>query len=187
MLFRSTGDYQFAPEDELELPSADVERATIPSTTTIIDQLPASIAETDRKHEVINQAIKQAITNIPELNLSYKDYLDGDLTENIVEMIDTGSTGRQTNAPGPGDFDYMARLDRSVLNDPTKKQRIIDALLTAFGKADEINDNTKLNQTGGLRRNESKVGENQVDDKSVIVNGTLRLKKVAEPDRKSVV
>jgi hypothetical protein len=174
-----TGDYQFAPEDELELPSTNVERTTIPSTTTIIDQLPAGMAETDHKHEVINQAIKQAITSIPELNLSYKDYLDGDLTENIVEMIDTGSTGRQTNAPGPGDFDYLARLDRSILNDPTKKQRIIDALLTAFGKADEINDNTKLNQTGGLRRNEDKVGENQVDNKSVIVNGTLRLKKVS--------
>ncbi len=174
-----TGDYQFAPEDELELPSTNIKEITIPDTTVIIDQLPANMAETDRKHEVINQTIKQAITNIPELNLSYKDYLDGDLTENIVEMIDTGSTGRQTNAPGPGDFDYLARLDRSILNDPTKKQRVIDALLTAFGKTDEINDNTKLNQTGSLRRNESKVSENQVDNKSVIVNGTLRLKKVS--------
>ena len=172
-----TGDYQFAPDSELELgeltldkeslsaasmPSSsstsdDAQGAssssiTIPSTTTIIDQLPASMAETDRKHEVINQAIKQAITNIPELNLSYKDYLDGDLTENIVEMIDTGSTGRQTNAPGSGDFDYLARLDRSILNDPTKKQQITDALLTAFGRE---------------------------NDGSAIVNGNLRLKQVS--------
>ena len=174
-----TGDYQFAPEDELELPSANIKEITIPDTTAIVDQLPAGIAETDHKHEVINQVIKQAITNIPELNLSYKDYLDGDLTENIVEMIDTGSTSRQTNAPGSGDFDYIARLDRSILNDPTKKQQIIDTLLTVFGKADEINDNTRLNQTGGLRRNEDKVGENQVDNKSAIVNGTLRLKRVS--------
>ena len=148
----STGDYQFAPEDELELPSTNVERATIPSTTTIISELPASIAETDHKHEVINQTIKQAITNIPELNLSYKDYLDGDLAENIVEMIDTGSTGRQTNAPGSGDFDYLARLDRSILNDPTKKQQITDALLAAFGRE---------------------------NDGSAIVNGNLRLKQVS--------
>ena len=147
-----TGDYQFAPDSELELPSTNVERATIPSTTAIISELPASMAETDRKHEVINQTIKQAITSIPELNLSYKDYLDGDLTENIVEMIDTGSTGRQTNAPGSGDFDYMARLDRSILNDPTKKQQITDALLTAFGRE---------------------------NDGSAIVNGNLRLKQVS--------
>ena len=172
-----TGDYQFAPDSELELgeltldkeslsavsmPSSsstsdDAQGAssssiTIPSTTTIIDQLPASMAETDRKHEVINQTIKQAITGIPDLNLSYKDYLDGDLTENIVEMIDTGSTGRQTNAPGSGDFDYMARLDRSILNDPTKKQQIADALLTAFGRE---------------------------NDGSAIVNGNLRLKQVS--------
>ena len=172
-----TGDYQFAPDSELELgeltldkeslsavsmPSSssagdDAQGAssgsiTIPSTTTIISELPASIAETDHKHEVINQAIKQAITSIPELNLSYKDYLDGDLTENIVEMIDTGSTGRQTNAPGSGDFDYLARLDRSILNDPTKKQQITDALLTAFGRE---------------------------NDGSAIVNGNLRLKQVS--------
>ena len=146
-----TGDYVFAPDGELELPSTDVGKTTIPSTTTIISELPTSIAETDHKHEVINQTIKQAITNIPELNLSYKDYLDGDLTENIVEMIDTGSTGRQTNAPGSGDFDYLARLDRSILNDPTKKQQITDALLTAFGRE---------------------------NDGSAIVNGNLRLKQV---------
>ena len=147
-----TGDYQFAPDSELELPSTDIGKTTVPSTTTIISELPTSIAETDRKHAVINQAIKEAITNIPELNLSYKDYLDGDLTENIVEMIDTGSTGRQTNAPGSGDFDYMARLDRSILNDPTKKQQITDALLTAFGRE---------------------------NDGSAIVNGNLRLKRVS--------
>ena len=147
-----TGDYQFAPDSELDLPSTDVGKTTIPSTNAIIDQLPTSIAETDHKHEVINQTIKQAITGIPDLNLSYKDYLDGDLTENIVEMIDTGSTSRQTNAPGSGDFDYIARLDRSILNDPTKKQQITDALLTAFGRE---------------------------NDGSVMVNGNLRLKQVS--------
>ena len=172
-----TGDYQFAPDSELELGELTLDREslsavsapslsstsddaqgassssiTIPSTTTIISELPASMAETDRKHEVINQAIKQAITDIPDLNLSCKDYLDGDLTENIVEMIDTGSTGRQTNAPGSGDFDYMARLDRSILNDPTKKQQITDALLAAFGRE---------------------------NDGSAIVNGNLRLKQVS--------
>ena len=177
-----TGDYIFAPDDELELGELTLDREslsavsapttsstgysssstsddaqgassssiTIPSTTTIISELPASIAETDRKHAVINQAIKEAITNIPELNLSYKDYLDGDLTENIVEMIDTGSTGRQTNAPGSGDFDYLARLDRSILNDPTKKQQITDALLTAFGRENDgsamVNGNLRLKQ-----------------------------------------
>ena len=147
-----TGDYQFAPDSELELPSTRVGETTVLSTNTIIEEIPEGISDIDRKHVVINQAIKEAITNIPDLNLSYKDYLDGDLTENIVEMIDTGSTGRQTNAPGSGDFDYMARLDRSILNDPTKKQQITDALLTAFGRE---------------------------NDGSAIVNGNLRLKQVS--------
>ena len=147
-----TGDYQFAPDSELELPSTRVGETTIPSTSTIIEEIPEGISDTNRKHEVINQVVKQAVTSIPELNLSYKDYLDGDLTENIVEMIDTGSTGRQTNAPGSGDFDYLARLDRSILNNPTKKQQIADALLAAFGRE---------------------------NDGSAIVNGNLRLKQVS--------
>ena len=200
-----TGDYQFAPDSELELDELTLDREylsavsapsssstsddaqgassssiTIPSTNAIIDQLPTSMAETDHKHAVINQAIKEAITNIPELNLSYKDYLDGDLTENIVEMIDTGSTGRQTNTPGSGDFDYLARLDRSILNDPTKKQQITDALLTAFGKADEVNGTS--NQIDNLDHNEDGEGEGeagQVNNKSRIVNGNLRLKQVS--------
>ena len=175
-----TGDYVFAPDSELELPSTNVGKAVISSTTAIISELPAGMAETDHKHAVINQAIKEAITNIPELNLSYKDYLDGDLTENIVEMIDTGSTGRQTNAPGSGDFDYLARLDRSILNDPTKKQQITDALLAAFGKADEVNGTS--NQIDNLDHNEDGEGEgeaSQADNKSRIVNGNLRLKQVS--------
>ena len=173
-----TGDYQFAPDSELELPSTRVGETTIPSTSTIIEEIPEGISDTDRKHAVINQAIKEAITNIPDLNLSYKDYLDGDLTENIVEMIDTGSTGRQTNAPGSGDFDYIARLDRSILNDPTKKQQITDALLTAFGKADEVNGTS--NQIDNLDHNEDEEGEaSQADNKSRIVNGNLRLKQVS--------
>ena len=146
----STGYSSSSTSDDAQ--GASSSSITIPSTTTIISELPTSIAETDRKHEVINQAIKQAITNIPELNLSYKDYLDGDLTENIVEVINTGSTGRQTNVPGSGDFDYMARLDRSILNNPTKKQQITDALLAAFGRE---------------------------NDGSAIVNGNLRLKQVS--------
>ena len=161
-----------------DAPGASSGSITVPSTSTIINELPSNIAETDRKHEVINRAIKQAITSIPDLNLNYKDYLDGDLTENIVEMIDTGSTGRQTNAPGSGDFDYMARLDRSILNDPTKKQQITDALLTAFGKADEVNGTS--NQIDNLDHNEDGEGEaSQADNKSRIVNGNLRLKQVS--------
>ena len=43
-----------------------------------------------------------------------------DLTENYVELIDTGSTGRGTNKPGDGDFDFMMRLDRAIIQNPKK-------------------------------------------------------------------
>ena len=38
----------------------------------------------------------------------------GDLSENAVELIDTGSTGRGTNIPGDGDFDFMLKCSSRV-------------------------------------------------------------------------
>ncbi len=47
-----TGDYVFAPDDELELPSTRVGETTVPSTSTIIEEIPEGISDTDRKHAV---------------------------------------------------------------------------------------------------------------------------------------
>ena len=40
------------------------------------------------------------------------------LMPNIAEVVDTGSTGRGTNEPGDGDFDFMIRLDNRVKQNP---------------------------------------------------------------------
>ena len=34
----------------------------------------------------------------------------GDISSRCLELIDTGSTGRGTNIPGDGDFDFMLRV-----------------------------------------------------------------------------
>jgi len=47
------------------------------------------------------------------------DNLSSDLSADEVELIDTGSTGRGTNVPGDGDFDFMLRhnLPQEVLSE----------------------------------------------------------------------
>lgn len=51
------------------------------------------------------------------------DDLSQNLSTNSVELIDTGSTGRGTNVPGDGDFDFMLRhnLPDDVLEELTQK------------------------------------------------------------------
>lgn len=81
-------------------------------TLELADQIPDNIVETRAKREVINKAIADVIR---KLNLELKTVMDGELTEGNVELIDTGSTSRGTNMIGVGDFDFLMRLDRSLL------------------------------------------------------------------------
>ena len=46
--------------------------------------------------------------------------LSSNLSSDSVELIDTGSTGRGTNEPGDGDFDFMVRLDKLLAEKPEK-------------------------------------------------------------------
>lgn len=52
-----------------------------------------------------------------------------DLKPGIIEFIDTGSTGRGTNMPGDGDFDYIVRLDKTLSDDPTKLKESLREVL----------------------------------------------------------
>ena len=58
---------------------------------------------TEEKREKIVQLMKD---NLPKIVV---EEMVGDLSSQIVEFIDTGSTGRGTNIPGDGDFDFMLK------------------------------------------------------------------------------
>ena len=53
-----------------------------------------------------------------------------DLTPGFIEFIDTGSTGRGTNEPGDGDFDFMVRMDKMLCNEPGKFKNALRAALS---------------------------------------------------------
>ena len=66
---------------------------------------------------------------IEKLGLALSSERKLDLIPGTVELIDTGSTGRGTNEPGDGDFDFMIRLDRRLMED---RSSIIQALENVF-------------------------------------------------------
>ncbi len=111
---------------------------------TLAKEIEQSNKETKHKREIINKVIKEALD---ELGLTLKTQIDGDLTENYVELIDTGSTGRGTNKPNDGDFDFMMRLDRAIMQDSKKLQALKQKILEKLG----INSKTAEISSGDFR------------------------------------
>lgn len=85
--------------------------------------------DTKKKREIVNGIIKEVLD---EMGIDIKYKSDGDLSSNSAEFIDTGSTGRGTNVPYDGDFDFFMRLDADIMKEPEKlrefKNKIIDKL-----------------------------------------------------------
>ena len=124
--------------------------------TAIANQIEASNRETSHKREIINKAIKAALD---ELGLSLKTQIDGDLTEKYVELIDTGSTGRGTNKPGDGDFDFMMRIDRAIMDNPEKLKALKDSIVKHLG----VEGKTGLISTGDFRMKDVTLEDITVD------------------------
>ena len=83
-----------------------------PLVNEMLTNITENEQEVNRKRNIIIQNIK---TSLAELGLSVKTEIDGDITPGSVELIDTGSTGRKTNMPGDGDFDFIMRLDQNII------------------------------------------------------------------------
>lgn len=92
----------------------------------LANQIKENNEETEYKRQKINESIKKSLD---ELGLELKVDIDGDLTDGFVELIDTGSTGRKTNKPGDGDFDFMMRLDRNIIQNYKKLEKLKETIL----------------------------------------------------------
>ena len=105
--------------------------AKIEGTIDTIDKLQNNKEEVDKKRSAIKNEV--LIPILQQFNLGLKEVLDGDLTEGIAEVIDTGSTGRYSNAPGDGDFDFMMKLDKKITKDEGQLEEIRKAFCKKLG------------------------------------------------------
>ena len=120
------GVSEYKLSEHLNLPECPISsELTLPSSEWIRSQLKETDQETVIKREKIKQVLKPVFD---EFNLSIKEEIDGDLTPGSVEFIDTGSTGRGTNKPHDGDFDFLLRLDNDLLLDFDRKNKFMARL-----------------------------------------------------------
>lgn len=120
------------------------EKLSFDGIEEVVHSLAGNEEEVQRKRDVINRHILESICDI---GLGLKTTIDGDLKEGTVELIDTGSTGRGTNLPQAGDFDFIMRLDKKTISDSLQMRLIKENLLKKLGK-----ENSKeITGTGDFR------------------------------------
>ncbi len=120
-----TGPYRAASTEDF---NNDVERIAQLGLGQEIDTV-ANKAEVDRK----DKAIRDAITaKLLESDPGLRDYIDGDVVPGVIEVSSTGSTGRGTNIPGDGDFDYIFRVDRDIYADSERMSQLANRIKSAI-------------------------------------------------------
>ena len=84
--------------------------------------------ETQKKSDLIDSCIKLGLGSMG-LSLTHKI----DLLPNSVVLFNTGSTGRYTNLPGDGDFDFMMQVDQNIYDDPQRFSELRNNIIIALG------------------------------------------------------
>ena len=100
-----------------------------------IEQIVQTIPQIEYDNAIKRQAIDKVIGEaLSSLGITLKGEIDHKLETGTAEFIDTGSTGRNTNILGKGDFDFIVRLDNSIMSDGEKLTEVKDKLLQALGE-----------------------------------------------------
>ena len=99
-------------ENTFEISESLINPEVVEIASTLTEE---SKESTNNKRNQVNAIVKEVLD---EMGLSIKYKMDGDLSTNSVEFIDTGSTGRDTNVPYDGDFDFYMRLDADIIRKP---------------------------------------------------------------------
>ena len=86
------------------------------------------------KRKAILSRLNEAVQKVG-CKLSDRRMLD--LLPGIIEFIDTGSTGRGTNEPGDGDYDFMVKMDRAISKNPSIFKQFLKEALSKNGKIDK--------------------------------------------------
>ena len=125
------GEFVPVAQNQMRIGSITINDQTIPSTDEIVANSQNNHEEVDRKRGAV---IKEVIMPVLQKHgLQYKPTIDGNIEEGTSEVIDTGSTGRYSNAPHDGDFDFMMKLDKSIIVDKDKMEEITAELLAQMG------------------------------------------------------
>ena len=109
-----------------------------PEIDSIANTLTDNETITKEKGNLVKEVLKNALENleIDGQRLGTKFCMDGNLEPRVIEILDTGSTGRGTNVPNDSDFDFIVRIDNDIIKDVDKENKIRNAIAKALNQSD---------------------------------------------------
>lgn len=117
--------------------------------TSTDSNVSTSELEATKNRNAIKELVEKALAE--KMGLEVEDHVTGNLQNGFVELIDTGSTGRGTNLPGDGDFDFTLKVDKVILEDPKKMEQLKSALREVLAKPSSEQD-SKVEEPNGQFR-----------------------------------
>ena len=114
------GDYVFSSELDKEAELLDKD-----SKDKMMQMNLLNLKDVELKRKAIIITLSKALE---KFGLKITTTHQKDLSSGIVELIDTGSTGRGTNVYGDGDFDFMMKFDQSIMENLDLLEEIKGAL-----------------------------------------------------------
>jgi hypothetical protein len=117
--------------------------------TSADSNVSTSELEATKNRNAIKKLVETALAE--QMGLEVEDHVTGNLQNGFVELIDTGSTGRGTNLPGDGDFDFTLKVDKVILEDPKKMEQLKSALREVLAKPSSEQD-SKIEEPNGQFR-----------------------------------
>lgn len=121
--------FVIAPDDILKLPEFEL-NGKVYNMNKLVKDIEICTPQTEYIRSQIIDSIESKLNE--DVSLEDEIIIDEELhnedNPKIIEMIDTGSTGRGTNIPGTGDFDFMFRISDSNYNGAVNyyKSKILD-------------------------------------------------------------
>ena len=89
------------------------------------------IAQVNTQEEVLDYR-REFVETLKKAGLPIVTERDSDLSSPVLELLDTGSTGRGTNKVSDYDFDFIIRVNRNVMMNEEKKNELLQKIHIAF-------------------------------------------------------
>lgn len=116
-------------------------------TIQIVNKMSKSNDDIVYKKDVIFEHVTAVLTS---LGWKVETSLNN-LSQGVVQFINTGSTGRKSNMLDDSDFDYVLRLDRNVYEDKALFQEVKNKFLQYFSNYISVCDEAKALKFKGLK------------------------------------
>lgn len=130
------------------------------SDNLILPGIEQKIKEIDRENNtsLIRKKLDEALS---KFELIQNNKLDGNLSRNIYNFIDIGSTGRGTDIKGEADYDFMLMLDQRIMNDNKLLDKVKKSIMIALGKETLNKDDHIYN--GNFRFKNVQIADKKID------------------------